>query len=974
MNRALLVLLAVFPVFSFGRLGGRARIDSLTNELSKTKSDTNRVNFLNNIAYSYNSIDPDKGIDVASQALKLAQQLNWKKGIANAYNSYYTNYLSKGMLDSALWCSMASLKINEDIGNRRSIAVNYGNAANVYQAKGNFTKALEFQFKSLKIREELKDSALIGTCLMNIGNIYQQLGDMKKQLAYHGDALKIFEKMHDAENISQCYMNIGNDFYLLKDYARALDYFFKALKQMEEADAQMWLQKIIGNIGSTYLAQGNYPLALQYSFRALNMCIKTGDLEGVPYEKADIGSTYLALAKAGADIKLPDSLAATSKHEFVMRAIFYLKSAINDAKELSDLALLYQSNRDLSEAYSLAGDYKASLEAHKLYTTIKDSLFSVDNKVKVAQFETQRESDLKEKQIEINRLAKVEERRKQQLLLAGIAFLLFITVVVIRTNNRQKKANQQLAAEKETSDRLRSDLEATLDQKNLLMEKISDAANMKSKFFANISHELRTPVTILTGMLDLMKEKTETGTDKKKLEVAHNNSLRLQYMVEEMLDLSKLEKSEKEIKYEIKEITPLIKRMAYAFSSYIEQANISFLFEDNGIKNIFISTDEEKLEKIVTNLIYNAVKFNKKGGAIRVSLSLSSDNNKVSVLVSDTGIGIGEKDLPHIFDRYYQSDSSAVKAKGVGIGLSLVKELTTLLGGTVDVTSKVEEGSTFELKFPVYKTHTDEVIAEPETIIISPERWDFDREPTVLLVEDNQEMRFYLREVLQDNVKLVEAENGKQALKWLETNEPDMIITDIMMPEMDGREFITNLKSSEKHKLIPIITVSALADIENQLATLRMGIDDYIVKPFNPSELRIRVHNLLHNLQERKIFNRQQPEPDDVAADSTQATEFKSRITDFVLSRMKNYDVTVYDLAYEFALSERQLYRLAKSLTGCTPAQLIKEVKLQKAYELLVGGGVYKVETVAKEVGFENISYFTKQFAERFGKKPSEFL
>jgi DNA-binding response OmpR family regulator/anti-sigma regulatory factor (Ser/Thr protein kinase) len=386
-----------------------------------------------------------------------------------------------------------------------------------------------------------------------------------------------------------------------------------------------------------------------------------------------------------------------------------------------------------------------------------------------------------------------------------------------------------------------------------------------------------------------------------------------------------------------------------------------------------ISTDEEKLEKIISNLIYNAVKFNSEEGSITLTARLSDDKKMVTIAVSDTGMGIDEKDLPHIFDRYYQSNSSAAKAKGAGIGLSLVKEFTNLLGGQVHVSSKPGVGTTFTLQFPVFEDQVRETIAGSEFSI--PEvNLRFQQPYIILIVEDNAEMRYYLKEVLSGSINLMEAENGKAALAWLANNHADMVISDIMMPEMDGKEFIATLKENDKYRKIPIITVSALSDMENQLGLLGLGVDDYIVKPFNAMELRIRVRNLLVNLEERNAFDRQPAEPDDVSKDSIQAAEFKQKIQDYVLARIKNYDVTVYDVAYEFSLSERQLYRLSKSLTGLTAAQLIKEIRLQKAYELLINRQVAKVETVARELGFENASYFTRQFTERFGKRPSEFL
>lgn len=194
------------------------------------------------------------------------------------------------------------------------------------------------------------------------------------------------------------------------------------------------------------------------------------------------------------------------------------------------------------------------------------------------------------------------------------------------------------------------------------------------------------------------------------------------------------------------------------------------------------------------------------------------------------------------------------------------------------------------------------------------------------------------------------------------------------MPEMDGEELVTCLKKNEHWKKMPIITLTALADAASRLNMLRLGVDDYIVKPFDATELRVRVYNLLTNMEERRQFENDPAEQKDLPLEGPEADDFRQRVTAIVLARMKAIDVSVHELANEMSVSERQLYRLAKSLTGCTPAQLVKEVRLQRAYELLLAGDIYKVDDVAKQVGFEDANYFSRQFYARFGKRPTEFL
>ncbi len=522
-------------------------------------------------------------------------------------------------------------------------------------------------------------------------------------------------------------------------------------------------------------------------------------------------------------------------------------------------------------------------------------------------------------------------------------------------------------------DALTVNLQESLVQKDVLAVQLSQAADMKTRFLANISHELRTPVTLLAGMIELMSERR--GTKDRQLQIAYNNSRKLQYMVEEILDLSRMETSEAKMQVESREIAPLFSRMVYAFETFIVKEQLSLSFSEKNTQGVCVSIDENMLEKVVNNLVYNAIKFNEPGGWIKTNSFVSDDGKEFIFLIANSGTGIKAEDLPHIFERFYQGNTNTPKAEGVGIGLSLVREFTLLMGGTVDVTSSRELGTTFTLRLPVVSQSVFQSETEPVYIELPEKAWEqFASKQTVLIVEDNEEMRYYLREVLADKVNFAEASNGREALDWLKENKADLVITDLMMPVMDGQELITQLKSAAAYKKIPVIMLTALADTRNKLTMLRLGIDDYIVKPFSAPELRVRVYNLLQNLEERRRFDATPVEPDDIPVESPEAEIFRERITTFVLKRIRSTGVSVYDLAYELGLSERQLYRLAKSLTGCTPAQLVKEVRLQKAYELLLGGTIQKVADLTKQVGFEDINYFARQFYDRFGKRPTDFL
>ena len=1000
MKKFYIVFLLLLPLFANAHLRGKARLDSLLQELGSPlfakKEDTAKAMLLVRVAFEHSYINPQVGIGYGKQALKLAEKLNFKEGIAGACNALCVNYEAAGDINAAIAQGLRAIEINEKLKSPYLLG-NYGNVANCYEALSDYTKSLEYFFKAAKMAEVANNKPVMALTFMSIGAMYNNLHEYRKGLQNLQKALGMLELLKDSANMGMCLYNTASAYTEIKQFDSALDCANRAFHLFEAQGTKYYIPYAVSLKGLLYKKKGDFPNALNNFEESLELSEQLGFKECISSISMHLGGLYTDLVDSAENNAFKNKnarLISAGKNSNLHKAILYYEKALKIAGEINKPQMIMEVREKLAYCYKLTGDYKAAYAHFEVYKTISDSIFSNDNKLKVAGMETQRETELKDRQIEINKIQEGSKRKERWFFILG-SFLLGGGIVSIslsylkqkRTSANLKLANKELAEEKikqdvanrllldekQKSDVLAADLKELVSQKEELVAQLAASAEMKSKFLANISHELRTPVTLLTGMLELIKDKT--AGDKVKLEVAYNNSRKLQYMVEEILDLSRLETWQTKADLQVKEIAPVMKRMVYAFETLVEKEQLSLQWTEENAQGVFVPVDEQMLEKIVNNLVYNAIKFNVRNGWIRAGLSSAADGSHLIFTISNSGNGIKAEDLPHVFDRYYQGDSPATKAGGMGIGLSLVKEFTELLGGTVNVSSTEELGTTFTLTFPVTGERPVEKEADEDAALLLAEEWaKLPGRHTVLIVEDNADMRYYLKEILDEKVNIAEAGNGREALKWLENNQPDLIITDIMMPELDGREFITQLKSSEAHRKIPVITLTALADKENQLGMLRMGVDDYIVKPFNATELQVRVHNLLKNQEERIQFINQPVEPDDIPEENKDADEFRDKITEYVLARMKTVNVSVYDLAYHLAMSERQLYRLAKTLTGCTPAQLIKEVRLQKAYELLVGGKINKIDDLAKQVGFENTSYFSRQFYERFGKRATEFI
>lgn len=812
------------------------------------------------------------------------------------------------------------------------------------------------------------------------GYIFRSMYD--SGLTYLGRAVHLFDSLHSTSNTAGCYSLMMDVLGRQKRYKEALKYLLISDSLYTVLNDSVSLMSARINFAIIYKNLGEYDKAIGYYKQALDYY--AGDDYYVMFVATNLALAYLCKQEYGQALTyyhLSNNISSRSYHDDGidfdnykgMAELFYKIRQYDSALHYGKLAEKMGGSKDptvedyelciglLADIYASRGDITNAQAYYKRYQVLKDTLYARRLTKYLAEQETLLKLDEKNRALQL--LAKENElhRVKGQRLLLALMFGALVVVGITIVYRRTARKNRLLLEQKQIIDAQVTQLEA--------------AASMKARFLANISHELRTPVTLLTGMLELLKGRNGDGiADKEKLSLAYDNSKKLQHMIEEILDLSRMENKVTTLNSKATEAAPVIKRMVYSFETLLDSKHIALEF-NNAAANAYIMADLDKLEKVMNNLVYNAVKFNSPGG--KVVVGLDKKNDMLVITIRDTGSGISAEDLPHIFERFYQGGGeSAAKSEGMGIGLSLVKEFVTLMDGEIKVDSTPGVGTIFTLSFPL--TQPPSLSVTEEVLSIPSVEWSrLGSRNTVLVVEDNAEMRYYLREVLGGSVNMAEAGNGREALEWLTNNTPDAIISDIMMPEIDGLQLVSHLKASEQYHKIPIIMLSALANTDTRLSLLRIGVDDYMIKPFNADELRIRVYNLLSNYAARKKFNLEEPaepgeQPIELVPDEGET--FRQKIKDYVLVNIKKEDISVADIARELLLSERQLYRMAKGLTGCSPAQLVREVRLQRAYELLVSGDVSKVDEVAIKVGFGPSTYFSRVFSERFGKRPSEFL
>jgi DNA-binding response OmpR family regulator/two-component sensor histidine kinase len=519
-------------------------------------------------------------------------------------------------------------------------------------------------------------------------------------------------------------------------------------------------------------------------------------------------------------------------------------------------------------------------------------------------------------------------------------------------------------------------------------ERLAEVDRLKSRFFANVSHEFRTPLTLILGLNEQLAQLLNDPVGfKGKQQLVASNAKQLLRLVNELLDLSRLESGNMRLQVSNGDIVQFLRRVVLSFASWAERKKIRLEFKSktDSIHGLF---DREKLETIVNNLISNALKFTPEGGEVMVVVQEAAGDRPLQLTVSDSGPGIPADHLPHIFERFYRTDE-AHATEGAGIGLALAKELTELHRGTIRVASSPGKGSLFTVEIPVNSAayRVEEFVEGPpgQDQFEVPPAGTLSKKsgpiqgaaptsgkPIVLVVEDNADLRQHIREHFEKEYAVQEAPDGKTGFDRAVEIVPDMVISDVMMPEMDGMRLCRALKQDIRTSHVPVILLTARAGIDSKLEGLETGADDYVEKPFDAKELLARVRNLIEQRRElRKRFSAGAVlRPGEVAVTSLDNALLK-RAMAYVEQRIGDETLGVDDLSREMSVSRATLNRKLQALTNLSPAEFIRYLRLQRARELLEKNAGTVAE-IAYQVGFGSPSHFSAAFHERFGIPPSE--
>lgn len=581
-------------------------------------------------------------------------------------------------------------------------------------------------------------------------------------------------------------------------------------------------------------------------------------------------------------------------------------------------------------------------------------------------------------------------------LLMPVLFSIYIALDVASTNRsleKQLEENKKLTdanlAQEQEKNRLITEhatqLEKTVLERTAQVrqqaEQLKEMDAVKSRFFVNLTHEFRTPLTLITNPAKELLRQANTDAARQYAGFILQNSERLLQLVNQLLDLSRLESGQMEIKNEPLDVIRWMRLHIQQFSSLAEHKGVQLSFHTD-TRELLISADPDKLEKILQNLLSNAFKFVTDKGIITVSF-IKKPGNQLEINVQDNGIGIAPEKLPYVFDRFYQADATDTRSReGAGIGLALCKELTELLGGSISVRSALHTGTTFTVVLP-YKeieegtnydrtalntqnNHAPEYVHEKEAMPAT--------EPdatTILVVEDNEQLRQFISLSLPENYTVLIAKDGEDGIKTALGSIPTLVITDLMMPRKNGYELCAALKTDERTSHIPVIMLTAKTDRDSRIQGIETGADAYLSKPFDKEELLALIENLIRSRQQlRKKYSKGNNWITVTEELPSIEKKFLERVRTAIEDDLDNDQLSTDFLGRKIGLSRTQLHRKLKDLTDQSPGELIRMIRMQRAHDLLQQHAATVAE-VCYKVGYTNPANFSTAFSKHFGYPPS---
>lgn len=901
---------------------------------SGLEQDSTKVKGLLDLADKHSRNQPDSAIYYARQAVIGAKEIGSKKFEGFGLQTVARILMTQGKLDEAIPIQQEVVEIFEDLKHIPYIASIREDLGRVHQLQGNYPAALKSYHLAKSYYSGINDSAGLSLTYNRLGSIYSNLKQYDKAIEYHKLSLSLNLPRNFKRGISANWNNISGTYQYMGIYDSALVYVEKALEMKLTLNDKTGQVRVYTNMGVIHTNIGNFEKGEDYLRIALGMAKKLSlrkeevDLYiNLCYNYLDRGQTEKAIEYGNMALKILE------KENFPHSKLF--------------------ANKKMAQAYSKAGNYKKAYDHLRSYILLSDSLLPDDLALQMVESEAKLEAEKQQAEIELlqsrdslNQFELQVQERQKYWILALLVLTAILATVLFSRYRLKLRTNQQLQS---------------LDE-------------VKSRFFANLSHEFRTPLTLIIGPLEKLIKEEHSNGHHQDYERILRNANHLLNLNEQLLDLARIESGTLKVNLVQGDVVTFLEPVAESFRILAEQKQLKFKIDLKG-RGIERDFDSDKLEKVLNNLLSNAIKYTPEGGEIHVQIDAGES---LRIEVNDTGDGIHPSDLDKIFDRYFRLEHHLdANVKGAGIGLSLTRELVELMGGTITVESEEGIGSRFLILLPMLTATKTVKSPTPEPIqIISSAQGDQEghQQPLLLIVDDNTDIRTFVREQFENTYQIIEAENGQLGLESALATLPDIVITDLMMPVMDGIELCRALRSDIKTSHIPVIMLTALATVESKIEGLETGADDYVNKPFNAQELSVRVRNLIEQrrLLRKRFAGKNNEQGKDSPGLPSAEKVFLNKVEAYIQDHIIDSKLTVEHLGEALNMSRVQLFRKLKAISGQSPSQMIRVIRLRKAAELLASGTSNVAEAMYGS-GFDNPSYFAKVFRTEYGCSPSEY-
>jgi signal transduction histidine kinase/AraC-like DNA-binding protein len=965
----------------------------------EASEEAEKVNEIKLLAYSYHYLgrienwksNYSKSIYYHKKAHKLFKELKNSKYRAISNNQISFAFESLAQYDSAAIYYKRNIEQRENVDFKYTILLSYQRLAGLYSTLNNYKQAYRFLVEGIAYAEETESKLSLAELYYTTGRLFLKSHvNTEIALEYFQEAKNIFAELNNLNftnlvhlSIADVHLATGNDSLALLNYRKVansiheshyaslsqanhkLGMFFKDKNQLDSA--LIYLQKSIDvmctvcpeisihntliEASGVYFKNGNDSEAYKYLKRAKKIATESNS----GFEMAE---TYKKLAFYFEAIQKPDS----AKH-------YYLLSH-SLAKELGLPKMIKETAESLSNIYYSQHAFQTSSDYLKLADQMNDTLASIEKYKEIAQLEMRFEIEKNEQERKLETNILQSEISKQKLIrntsIAGTLFLIFIGLLLLKAYRTKKKDNKLLAKQKKEIQDISTQLQ--------------ESGKRKLDFFTNISHEIRTPLTLIKSPLErILKSDIYGDAIGNQLQIALNNTNKLNRLVNQILDLQKLDEHQLDLDLSEFEIIAFCTEIVSSFEGYCYQSNCSFTFEAN-IGKALVKFDQGRLLSIMNNLLSNAFKFNKENGLVKFNVDVKDKQLKFKI--TDTGKGISKEHLEHLGKRYYQFEKPDSGIEGTGIGLAYVKELVDLMKGKIEISSTVNKGTTVSISLPC---HEMEILdKKPVKIEKKPDKQIFDQiekeisdktendQVRILIVEDNTELRLFLRDLFSPSFHVVCAKDGQEGMDLALKHLPEIIISDVMMPGIRGNELCKLLKHNISTSHITIILFTAKGTHESIVDGYDCGADDYIVKPFDTDLLVKKVKNIVTTGEN----NRKQFSFTDIEHTNHIYSEYDKKFLQdcmtIVKDNMSKCNFTVESLADHLNIHRRTLLRKFKALTGKLPIDLIKHARMTHAANL-IRSQKYRVNEVAFMVGYEDNNRFSQAFKQFHGQSPSTY-